>query len=97
MGDVIPFPDKKNFVDKHASHLPKEVRECLSTAYDEVIKKVRKFESLSLTIHGVSNDQVEKANKFSEEIRSLFLGLVAELLETKAELCIFECNKSQTY
>jgi len=85
MGDIIPFPEKEKFIDKYGSHLPKELKECLSLAYDEILEKSKNLPSLELKI---SLDQIEQVNKFKKEYRTAMLELLSELLIEKANKCI---------
>jgi hypothetical protein len=89
MGDIIQFPKKEKFIDKYGSHLPKELKECLSLVYDEIIEKSNNLPMLDLR---VSADQIEKVNKFKEEYRTSMIELLSELLIEKANSCISKHN-----
>ena len=58
MGVVIPFPEKKTFIEQYSSHLPPEVVKCISLVYDKVIEKANNLETLEINVSNLSKDQV---------------------------------------
>lgn len=89
MGDIIQFPKKEKFIDKYGANLPKELKECISSVYDEIIEKSKNLPTLELR---VSDDQIEQVTKFKEEYRSSMIGLLSELLIEKSNTCISKYN-----
>lgn len=84
MAKIIPFPEKEKFITTYGAHLPEELKQCLSQAYDEILEKQARIPSLEIT---VSNNQMESANKFKKEYRTFILEVFSELLIEKAAHC----------
>lgn len=96
MEKIIQFPTKESFIEKYGANIPDELKDCLMSAYDDVISKSEKLVSLEISVSGkIKSEAFELEVLELEEHRVQLLELLSQLLIEKSNACVLKYKISK--